>query len=156
MNAPARTRNAADRESWPLTGRESICLEQHSLGTESWSRPSEPKACGIDFCPQPMPATPRAQTNHQRYLSTKYFPSLDGLRAISILAVIWYHDPLLRLIWRTGFLGVHLFFVISGFLITTLLLREKSEFGKISLKNFYIRRTLRIFPAYYLTLGLFL
>jgi peptidoglycan/LPS O-acetylase OafA/YrhL len=93
---------------------------------------------------------------HQRYLSTKYFPSLDGLRAISILAVVWYHVPELRLIWRTGFLGVHLFFVISGFLITTLLLREKSEFGKISLKKFYIRRTLRIFPAYYLTLGLFL
>src|ERR1019366_10367174 len=45
---------------------------------------------------------------------------------------------------------------ISGFLITTLLLREKSEFGKISLKKFYLRRTLRIFPAYYLTLGLFL
>lgn len=102
-----------------------------------------------------MPTTP-AQTNHERYRSTKYFPSLDGLRAISILAVIWYHDFLLRLIWRTGFLGVHLFFVISGFLITTLLLREKSEFGRISLKNFYIRRTLRIFPAYYLTLGLFL
>jgi peptidoglycan/LPS O-acetylase OafA/YrhL len=93
---------------------------------------------------------------HERYLSTKYFPSLDGLRAISILAVVWYHVPELRPIWKTGFLGVHLFFVISGFLITTLLLREKSEFGKISLKKFYIRRTLRIFPAYYLTLGLFL
>ncbi|HEX5317069.1 MAG TPA: acyltransferase [Candidatus Kapabacteria bacterium] len=103
-----------------------------------------------------MPTTPIEQTNHQRYLSTKYFPSLDGLRALSILAVIWYHDPLLRLIWRTGFLGVHLFFVISGFLITTLLLREKADFGRISLKNFYIRRTLRIFPAYYLTLVLFL
>ena len=110
----------------------------------------------MDFCPQPMPAKPSDQTNHERYRSTKYFPSLDGLRAISILAVIWYHDPILRLIWRTGFLGVHLFFVISGFLITTLLLREKSQFGRISLKNFYIRRTLRIFPAYYLALAVFL
>ncbi|HEY3874888.1 MAG TPA: acyltransferase family protein, partial [Candidatus Kapabacteria bacterium] len=71
------------------------------------------------------------RTAHQRYLSSKYFSSLDGLRAISILAVVWYHVPELRLIWRTGFLGVHLFFVISGFLITTLLLREKSELGKI-------------------------
>jgi peptidoglycan/LPS O-acetylase OafA/YrhL len=51
---------------------------------------------------------------------------------------------------------VHLFFVISGFLITTLLVREKGRTGRISLKNFYIRRTLRIFPAYYLTLGLYL
>ncbi len=99
--------------------------------------------------------TPQTTPQH-RYLATKYFPSLDGLRAISILAVVWYHVPELRLVWRTGFLGVHLFFVISGFLITTLLLREKSETGKISLKKFYIRRTLRIFPAYYLTLGLFL
>ncbi len=70
--------------------------------------------------------------------------------------MVWYHVPELRPIWKTGFLGVHLFFVISGFLITTLLLREKSAFGKISLKKFYIRRTLRIFPAYYFTLGLFL
>ena len=77
------------------------------------------------------------------------------MRAISILAVIWYHAPELRPIWRTGFLGVHLFFVISGFLITTILLRERSDTGRISLKNFYIRRTLRIFPAYYLTLALF-
>ena len=100
--------------------------------------------------------TPSALIEYDRFRSTKYFPSLDGLRAISILAVIWYHVPELRPLWATGFLGVHLFFVISGFLITTLLLREKSATGKISLKNFYIRRTLRIFPAYYLTLGLFL
>ncbi len=99
---------------------------------------------------------PYEPPDHQKYLSTKYFPSLDGLRALSILAVIWYHVPELRPIWRTGFLGVHLFFVISGYLITTLLLREKSTTGGVSLKNFYIRRTLRIFPAYYLTLALFL
>src|ERR1700726_2966401 len=97
-----------------------------------------------------------AAESYQSFRATKYFPSLDRLRAISILAVIWYHVPELRPIWSTGFLGVHLFFVISGFLITTLLLREKEENGTISLRNFYVRRTLRIFPAYYLTLGLFL
>src|SRR5581483_7763733 len=103
-----------------------------------------------------MPSIPFENQAYDRFRATRYFSSLDGLRAISILAVIWYHVPELRLIWRTGFLGVHLFFVISGFLITTILLREKSEFGKISLRNFYVRRTLRIFPAYYLTLALFL
>lgn len=94
--------------------------------------------------------------SHSDYLERKYFPALDGLRALSIVSVIWYHVPELRPLWRTGYLGVHLFFVISGFLITTLLLREKARRGSISLKNFYIRRTLRIFPAYYLTLGLYL
>jgi peptidoglycan/LPS O-acetylase OafA/YrhL len=93
---------------------------------------------------------------YQSFRQTKYFASLDGLRAISILSVIWYHVPELRPIWLTGFLGVHLFFVISGFLITTLLLREKAEYGRVSLRNFYVRRTLRIFPPYYLTLVLIL
>jgi peptidoglycan/LPS O-acetylase OafA/YrhL len=93
---------------------------------------------------------------YSNFRQTKYFASLDGLRAISILAVIFYHVPELRPYWRTGYLGVHLFFVISGFLITTLLLREKAKAGRIALKDFYVRRTLRIFPAYYLTLLLFL
>lgn len=97
-----------------------------------------------------------ASEHFQKFRDTKYFSSLDGLRAISILSVVWYHTPGLMPIWRTGFLGVHLFFVISGFLITTILLREKEQFGRISLRNFYVRRTLRIFPAYYLTLLLFL
>jgi peptidoglycan/LPS O-acetylase OafA/YrhL len=87
----------------------------------------------------------------------KVIPGLDGLRAISILCVIVAH-----LLWVPSFpfkvisrfmnpadLGVRTFFVISGFLITTLLLREKDRSGTISLGNFYCRRTLRIFPAYY-------
>ena len=50
---------------------------------------------------------------------------------------------------RDGHLGVNVFFVISGFLITSLMLQEEAETNTVSLKNFYIRRTLRIFPAYY-------
>ena len=81
------------------------------------------------------------------------FGSLDGLRAISILMVIWHHTasalyPNIRIL-RLGHLGVHFFFVISGFLLTTLLLREREKHGTISLKHFYIRRSLRIFPLYY-------
>ena len=122
------------------------------------------KSIGIQKCgTQPLyrkvglnTVTTTNSLEYSRYRSTKYYPSLDGLRAISILAVIWYHVPELRPLWQTGFLGVHLFFVISGFLITTLLLREKAEYSRISLRNFYVRRTLRIFPAYYLTLALFL
>jgi len=82
----------------------------------------------------------------------KFFAGLDGLRFFSITAVVWYHSvgylpgvPFSGF----GFLGVDLFFVISGFLIVTLLLRESEKHGTISLKAFYIRRTLRIFPLYY-------
>ncbi len=98
-----------------------------------------------------------ASVQYQAFRHTRYFGALDGLRCISILAVIWWHsDPH----WRSGllgkgYLGVELFFVISGFLITTLLLREKDENSQISLRNFYIRRTLRIFPLYYLVVAVY-
>jgi peptidoglycan/LPS O-acetylase OafA/YrhL len=89
--------------------------------------------------------------DHAGFLETRTFGSLDGLRALSIAAVLWHHTttraPSGALLER-GFLGVDLFFVISGFLIVTLLLRECRRTGDISLSNFYIRRSLRIFPAY--------
>lgn len=74
-----------------------------------------------------------------------YRPELDGLRGISILLVFVHHiyAPLLP----GGFLGVDIFFVLSGFLITSLLLQEWHRSGSISIKNFYIRRALRLLPA---------
>jgi peptidoglycan/LPS O-acetylase OafA/YrhL len=88
-------------------------------------------------------------------------PGLDGLRAISILCVIYAH-----LLWTPSFpfkflayvvnpanLGVRMFFVISGFLITSILLKEREKTGGVSLRKFYYRRTLRIFPAYYVFLA---
>ena len=91
-----------------------------------------------------------------RYQQSKYFASLDGLRAISILAVIWHHASHgTSGILSRGYLGVHLFFAISGVLITTLLLRERDANGQISLRDFYVRRTLRIFPLYYAVIGLY-
>ena len=86
-------------------------------------------------------------------------PSLDGWRAISILLVlgdhckyVWNFPPTLRPLFTwifNGNLGVRCFFVISGFLITYLLLREHDRTGGISLRRFYARRVLRIFPVYY-------
>jgi peptidoglycan/LPS O-acetylase OafA/YrhL len=93
--------------------------------------------------------------SHERFLATRSFASLDGLRAISIAGVLWHHthDPIPGWIFTArGFLGVDLFFVISGFLIVTLLLRERRSTGDVSLRRFYARRFLRIFPAYYATL----
>jgi peptidoglycan/LPS O-acetylase OafA/YrhL len=88
----------------------------------------------------------------------KRIPSLDGLRAVSVALVMashagnkagpagphWWH-----LILGNGGLGVSVFFVLSGYLITALLLRELETVGTISLSDFYRRRVLRIFPAYY-------
>jgi peptidoglycan/LPS O-acetylase OafA/YrhL len=99
-------------------------------------------------------AAPEA-SQHARFLATRTFGSLDGLRAISIVAVLWHHtarEPGALAIAGRGFLGVDLFFVISGFLIVTLLLREERRTGTISLRSFYARRFLRIFPPYYLML----
>lgn len=83
------------------------------------------------------------------------FGSLDGLRALSVAGVIWGHTAggMIEAAWaQHGHEGVTLFFAISGFLITTLLLREKDRHGSIDLRAFYIRRTLRIFPLYYAVL----
>lgn len=93
---------------------------------------------------------------HDRYRKLSFFPALDGLRCVSVVAVVWHHahggNPALPGSLR-GFLGVDLFFVISGFLIVTLLLRERVAHQTISLRLFYARRTLRIFPPYYLVLA---
>jgi peptidoglycan/LPS O-acetylase OafA/YrhL len=93
-----------------------------------------------------------AKGSYTTYLETHTFASLDGLRALSIAAVVWFHTTNDLPYWpalRRGFLGVDFFFMISGFLIVTLLLRERRRTGEISLRAFYMRRSLRIFPAYW-------
>lgn len=91
---------------------------------------------------------------HSAYQSTRTFGALDGLRALSVVAVIWQHTsgrPGPEF-FSKGYFGVDFFFAISGFLITTLLLRERKRQGRISLRKFYIRRIFRIFPVYYAVL----
>ncbi len=87
----------------------------------------------------------------ETYHETRFFRTLDGLRCASIFAVTARHCGLAY--W--GGYGVTLFFAISGFLITTLLLRKRETYGTISLRNFYARRSLRIFPLYYAVLLLY-
>ena len=109
------------------------------------------------------------QIKSTKLIPDKKYPSISGIRAISIVLVIISHlggfekyfeinkwlRPFVYFL-EDGQLGVNIFFVISGFLITTLLLLEEKKTKKISLKNFYIRRTLRIFPAFYFLLLVYL
>jgi len=91
-----------------------------------------------------LPASSRAQGK------LGYQPSLDGLRAISVLAVILYHADMR---WVPGgFLGVEVFFVVSGFLITALLVEERHHNGSVSLRSFWARRARRLLPALYVLL----
>jgi peptidoglycan/LPS O-acetylase OafA/YrhL len=76
---------------------------------------------------------------------TAKIPELDGLRALAVLPVIAFHFSYLKLV-DGGYLGVDLFFVLSGFLITSLLLSEEARTGTVSLRDFYARRALRILP----------
>jgi len=103
-------------------------------------------------------------SSYARFREVRFFGSLDGLRALSIIGVIWFHSwwstpfyPTLASlpVLRQGEWGVHIFFVISGFLITTLLLREQKRSGTISIRDFYIRRSLRIWPLYYATVAIY-
>lgn len=79
-------------------------------------------------------------------LSSPHLPGLDGLRMVAVMLVALFHFGFPAV---PGSHGVLAFFVLSGFLITWLLLKEQERFGSISLRQFYLRRVLRIFPAFY-------
>ncbi len=104
--------------------------------------------------------------NINQALTTRiFFPNLDGLRFFCFLSVFFFHAfgstkyadvsqtelywLLKKLLFENGVLGVNFFYVLSGFLITYLLIVEKEQFLKIKIGNFYIRRALRIWPLYF-------
>lgn len=74
-----------------------------------------------------------------------FVPGLDGIRAIAVIVVVFYHGGWFS--FYGGFVGVDVFFTLSGFLITRLLIDEHHRRGGVSMKNFYIRRGLRLLPA---------
>ncbi|AXY77533.1 acyltransferase [Paraflavitalea soli] len=115
-----------------------------------------------------QPTIPQAASAAGAARTKVFFPNLDGLRFISFLVVFLHHcylsffsylqtsSPVAfsiqSFLFKYGTLGVNFFFVLSGFLITYLLIREKEVTGTIHVGNFYIRRILRIWPLYYLCL----
>ena len=106
----------------------------------------------------PITATPQPTVSGLKRggmaLRLPYLPGLDGLRAIAVIAVILYHAGIGWL--PGGFLGVEVFFVISGYLITALLVTEWQRNLALDFKTFWIRRARRLLPALYLLLAVFL
>jgi peptidoglycan/LPS O-acetylase OafA/YrhL len=84
-------------------------------------------------------------------------PALTGLRAVAIAPVVLLHafQPVTTL-FQGGWIGVDVFFALSGYLITTLLLREIDERGRVSIREFYVRRVLRLWPALFVIAGIVL
>lgn len=96
-----------------------------------------------------MPSSATA-SKHDHVSRVPYLPGLDGLRALAVLAVIVYHA---NSSWLPGgFLGVEVFFVISGYLITLLLVAEHERTGAVRLGDFWIRRARRLLPALFMML----
>lgn len=114
--------------------------------------------------PAHPPARPEADDRpRERDQERIYFPELDGLRFVAFLMVYLFHGGVPPAILagligsraahaftENGGYGVQLFFILSGYLITTLLLREEARYGRIALRAFWVRRVLRIWPLYYL------
>lgn len=117
------------------------------LGTLLVPEPAAPVAA-----PSPLeselrlPSSARADepSAHAAYLARRHFGALDGLRAVGILAVVWHHT-----VGGPGRLGANLFFLLSGFLITTILVRERAKKGVIDVARFRSRRARRLYPLYF-------
>ncbi|HEX5370384.1 MAG TPA: acyltransferase family protein [Dehalococcoidia bacterium] len=96
-------------------------------------------------CFRPSPPSPASQAK------SSYLPGLDGLRALAVIAVLIYHG---RTSWLPGgYLGVEVFFVISGFIITRSLLNEWQDRGRINLGAFWLRRARRLLPAVFMVIA---
>ena len=86
-----------------------------------------------------------SEGHDKKNVSLAYVPELDGLRGIAIIAVMLFHFKIPFI--EGGFLGVDIFFVLSGFLITSLFIQEFDKLGRVNLRFFYMRRVLRLGPA---------
>src|SRR6185369_6304853 len=87
----------------------------------------------------------RPPTHVDNHRTIAYRPALDGIRALAVAGVLLFHGGVAWL--PGGFLGVDAFFVLSGFLITSLLLAEREQNGRIRLANFWLRRARRLLSA---------
>jgi peptidoglycan/LPS O-acetylase OafA/YrhL len=100
--------------------------------------------------------SPRRIASYDQWRAAGFFPALEGLRAVAALLVVFHHARSRWLWgWLEGWNGVTLFFVLSGFLITTLALREEETLGALRWRAFVVRRVFRIIPVYLVSLALY-
>lgn len=111
--------------------------------------PIAPERSAPREVPLRLPSAARAApSEHALYLARKHFGALDGLRALGILAVLWHHT-----VGGPGRFGANLFFLLSGFLVTTILAREAQRTGTVSVARFRSRRARRLYPLYFSVLA---
>lgn len=129
------SRHASDQQAPHERSRTNRQTTEPSRAAGSHRSPANKGACTDSAAKEQSPTRPKS----------RYIPALDGLRTLAVVAVVLYH---LNLTWaQGGLLGVTIFFVLSGYLITRLLLNEIAKTGRIDLKSFWIRRIRRLFPA---------
>lgn len=149
---------ACQRPGAPIDGRCGLSLVRHNF-VKFLSIPPSDDFTNSDNAMLSLKLSPMPPLASTKLLTKGRIPSLDGMRGICILLVLVSHtvgsSNFTRFYFVGGLaaIGLVVFFVLSGFLITTVLMREQDRTGAISLKNFYIRRFLRIFPVAYFYIG---
>ena len=134
-SSPRGPRRAPDNQAPHERPRADRRAGESRRGLVSHRTPTNKDAHTNSAAKEQAPARPKS----------RYIPALDGLRTLAVVAVVLYH---LNLTWaQGGLLGVTIFFVLSGYLITRLLLNEVAKTGRIDLKSFWIRRIRRLVPA---------
>ena len=129
------SRHASDQQAPRERSRANRQVTEPRRAAGSHRSPANKVAHTNSAAKEQAPARPKS----------RYIPALDGLRTLAVVAVVLYH---LNLTWaQGGLLGVTIFFVLSGYLITRLLINEIAKTGRIDLKSFWIRRIRRLFPA---------
>ena len=133
----------------PIPSREDVAERATPLGSlltpETQPRPQRAPPAS----PTPLPSAATAElTPHAAFLVRRRFAALDGLRALGILAVVWHHT-----VGGPGRFGANLFFLLSGFLVTTALVRERARKGTIDVLGFRTRRARRLYPLYFTVLA---
>ncbi|MGN8740111.1 acyltransferase family protein [Collinsella sp. LCP19S3_C6] len=129
------SRHASDQQAPHERSRTNRQTTEPRRAAGSHRSPANKGACTDSTAKEQAPTRPKS----------RYIPALDGLRTLAVVAVVLYH---LNLTWaQGGLLGVTIFFVLSGYLITRLLINEIAKTGRIDLKSFWIRRIRRLFPA---------